>query len=199
MRLKFTETEIRLDFSFVLVSTLMLIFCNQKIVLISVASSMLHECGHLVAMHLCGERPQRVVFGAFGVRIEKYAFSGVSYKKEVFIALGGIAVNFILCALCFVLYGFTQSITALCGGIINIFISLMNMVPVRALDMGRAINFVLLSKKSEAEAQRISDVISLVFCVIFLVFTVFYSVCVKVNISLIAVSIYLCLSCHGTA
>lgn len=195
MKIKLSETEVRLDVSFVLVSTLMLIFCEEKIVLISVFSAMLHECGHLVMMYLCKEKPQKVVFGAFGVRIEKYAFSGVSYTKEILIAFGGIIVNLALFAVSLLIYGFTQNIFALYAGIINVFIAIMNMIPVKALDLGRAINCFLLMRKSEDRAEKISDIISLIFCIVFLVFTVFYCICVKVNISLIAVCIYLCLSC----
>ena len=81
MQINLRKTKVRLDLSFVLVVTLMLLFCNEEIVLLSVFSSIFHECGHLLMMIKCKERIEKLTFGAFGVRIEKYAFSGISYKK----------------------------------------------------------------------------------------------------------------------
>lgn len=191
MQIDFHRTRLRLDFSFALVTTLMLIFFDERIVLISVVSSLLHEFGHLFMMKLCKEKIEKVVFGAFGVRIEKYAFSGISYKKEIVIALSGILVNLVLFFIGSAVYCETRSETAFTLAAVNLFIALMNSLPLGSLDMGKAVNYALLMHISEERSQRICRIISSVFCALFIVFTFFYCILVKVNFSLIAVCIYL--------
>ena len=192
MIVKLKETQIRLDFSFVFVSTAMLLFCDEFLVLISVVSSLLHEFGHLWAMKICGEKVHKIIFGAFGVRIEKYAFSGVSYKKEIAVALGGIFVNFLISISSFLLYVFLKKEILFCISIINFLIAFMNMIPLNMLDMGKALQSFLLMHTSEENARRILQKVSLVCYIMFLLGTVIYSVFIKVNISLVAVALYLC-------
>lgn len=191
MQIKLRKISIEFGFSFVLVTTLMLLFFEEKIVILSVLSSILHEFGHLFVMKLCNEKIEKVVFGAFGVRIEKYAFSGISYIKETAIALGGIAVNLILLFVSFLIYCVSDIETALVFGLINLLIALMNSMPVGSLDMGRAIKSLLLLKTDEEKAQKICEIISFVFFILFLAFTVLYCAFIRVNFSLIAVCIYL--------
>lgn len=191
MQLELEKTRIEFGISFVIVVTLMLIFFNEKIVLFSVFSSLLHECGHLFAIRICGERIERVVFGAFGLRIERQAFSNTPYKNEVIIALGGIAVNCVLFIASVLTFGLTKTETVLIFGIINLFIALFNSLPLKSLDMGRAVYFLLLIRFPDEKAEQISWTISLIFALCMLVFTVFYCVLIKLNFSLIAVCIYL--------
>lgn len=191
MQINLRKTKVRLDLSFVLVVTLMLLFCNEEIVLLSVFSSMFHECGHLLMMIKCKERIEKLTFGAFGVRIEKYAFSGISYKKEILIALGGIFFNLILAFTSAVVYILSENSTALMLSFINILIALMNSLPIGHLDMGQAVSSFLLMKTESERAREISEIISFVFCLAFTIFTVFYCIIIKVNFSLVAVSIYL--------
>ena len=191
MKLNFKGIKVEFGFSFVLITTLMLLFFEERIVLLSVLSSVLHECGHLLMMKLCSEKIERVVFGAFGVRIEKYAFSGISYLKETAIALGGILINLILLLLALSVYYIKESGTALIFGLINLLIALMNSIPIGSLDMGKAVKFLLLLRTDEEKAEKISEIISILFLIVFSMFTVFYCVLIKFNFSLIAVCIYL--------
>lgn len=191
MQLELEKTRIEFGISFVIVVTLMLIFFNEKIVLFSVLSSLIHECGHLFAIRICGERIERVVFGAFGLRIERQAFSNTPYKNEVIIALGGIAINCVLFIASVLTFSLTKTETVLIFGIINLFIALFNSLPLKSLDMGRAVYFLLLIRFPDEKAEQISWTISLIFALCMLVFTVFYCVLIKLNFSLIAVCIYL--------
>ena len=191
MLLELRRTEVEFSISFIFMVTLMLLFFDEKIVLLSVLSSLLHEGGHLLAIRLSGERIERVVFGAFGLRIERCAFTKISYEREVLIALGGIAVNYSIFLLSLVIYlGFRSDIAAIFG-IINLFVGLFNSVPLKSLDMGKALLNLLKAKRSEEEAERTVNIISFIFSLSFLVMTVFYCVIFGLNFSLIAVSIYL--------
>lgn len=191
MQIELKITRVEFSISFVIVVTLMLLFFDEKIVLFSLASSFLHEIGHLVAIRFCGEKLHKVVFGAFGLRIERQTFTNTSYKNEVIIALGGIAVNCFLFLFAVFVFSFTKNETVLIFGIINLMIALFNSLPLKSLDMGRAVYFLLLARFSNEKAEQISWTISLIFALCFLVFTVFYCVLIKLNFSLLAVSIYL--------
>ena len=191
MILELSRTRVEFSISFVIVLTLMLLFFDERIVVLSVVSSLLHECGHLLATGFCGERIEKVVFGAFGLRIERSAFTKTSYKSEVLIALGGIIVNYGIFLLCLLIYIFSENESVAIFGIINLFVGLFNSVPVKSLDMGKALLSLFKIKRSEENAERIMNVISFVFLLFFLVFTVFYCIEFGLNFSLIAVFIYL--------
>lgn len=191
MQLELKKTKLEFSISFVFIVTLMLLFFDENIVLLSVLSSLLHETGHLIAIRLCGERIEKVVFGVFGLRIERCAFTRVSYKSEVIIALGGITVNYTIFLLCLVVYLLSGKATSFIFGIINLFVGLFNSVPVKSLDAGKVLLSLLKEKRSEEEAERTADCVSFVFSLGFLAFTVLYCVIIGLNFSLIAVSLYL--------
>lgn len=185
------KTEYKFNFSFFAVITLMLMTAESNIALISLVSSLLHECGHLVFMYAFGNVPQRVEFGAFGIRIERPETSQIGYKKEAIIAIGGVCVNFILAAIGFVFYQCCGSQFAAICIFVNIFIALLNLMPVGMLDSGRFLRYILLMRvdedKTECWLTRISNITVICFTVI----CVCYTVAFGLNISLVAVAVYL--------
>ncbi len=191
MTLNIKGTEIRLNFSFVFVITLMLIFSQQIIVMQCILSSLLHEAGHLLFMVIFGEKILSVNFGAFGVRIERVSKANLSYKKDALIALGGIIINFLLAFLGVMYYYFMKSENALRFSLINVFVAAFNCVPVNVLDMGRALRSMLMTKYDETKADRLLGIASFVSVNIIMTFCFGYCLLVGVNLSLIFVSLYL--------
>lgn len=190
MTLETPSTRIKIDTSFAVLICLMLIFCRKRIVLISLFSSLCHESGHLIAMYFFGDTPERVTVSAFGMSIDRK--NGIlSYKSEALIAMGGIIVNVIISAVCFLVYAFCAKDIFAQIAIVNVFIALINMVPIGMLDFARAINSLLLMKQDMKKTQKICDTLSLVSLVFFLLFSIIYNVFIKVNLSLIAVTVYL--------
>lgn len=191
MTLDIRGTEIKLTFSFVLLLTMMLLFCEESIVLMCVASSLLHEGGHLLFMLIYRERILSIDFGAFGVRIERAGNTGLSYKKEAVIALGGILVNFLLAFISIIYYYLIQRQKAMMFFLINILIALFNCIPVYVLDMGRALRNLFILHFDEEISEKLLNVISLIFVNLLAIFCCIYSAFFSVNISLIAVTVYL--------
>lgn len=190
MTLETSSTRIRIDASFAVLICMMLIFCQKRIVLISLFSSLCHESGHLIAMYCFGDIPERVTFSAFGMRIDRK--NGIlSYKSEAVIAMGGIIVNTFISIICFLVYAFVKNDFIIQTAFVNIFIALINMIPVGMLDFARAVGSCLLMKYDIKRSQKISDALSVCSLVFFILFSVFYNVFIKVNISLIAVTAYL--------
>ena len=125
MQLKLKRTRIEFGLSFVIIITLMLIFFDEKIVLLSLLCSLLHESGHLLFIVLCKEKIDRVVFGGFGLRIERSSLGHTSYMGEAIIALGGIFVNFSMFLLSLLFYPLWGSDALFVFGVINLFVALM--------------------------------------------------------------------------
>lgn len=184
-------TQIRLNFSFVFVLTLMFIFCRQDIVLMCALSSLLHELGHILFMLAFKQRILSVDFGAFGVRIEKVNNVTLSYKKESLVALGGIIINLVLAFLSIMYYYFIGNQLSLMFALINMLIACFNCVPIEVLDMGRALKSWLMIKLECERAEKTLNIISFIFVNVLAVACCIYTAFFKVNVSLIAVTVYL--------
>ncbi len=191
MTLIIKDTQYRVDFTFGLTVTLMLLLCSEDTIFICLLSSMLHETGHLLFMYAFGQKVESVTFGAFGIRIQRYSSCVLSYKKEAVIAFGGILVNFLIAFFSCLYYYLQGSSFALKLMGVNIIIALFNMIPIEVLDMGRVIRYILLTFAEESRCDRILRIISVIFVNALATATIFYSVFIGINVSLIAVTLYL--------
>lgn len=185
------STRYRIDFSFSLTVTLMLLFCQSDTVILCLISSVLHEGGHLILMYLFRQKVLSVTFGAFGVRIDRHFSSEISYKKEAFIAFGGIGINLLIAFMSALYYyltgtGFSLRLTA-----VNLFIALFNMIPIDTLDIGRVLRYTLLCFYDESGCHKILNIISAAWVNLLAAGCIFYTVSYCVNPSLIAVTVYL--------
>lgn len=142
-------------------------------------------------MYLFSDTPSLIEFGVFGIRIERGENRIISYKKEAVIAIGGILVNFTV-ALCGIIYYYIRKADS---GFeiffVNAAVAAVNMIPVKVLDMGRAIKCVLLLYFKNEKAERIADAVSFCAANAFAVAVILYTVCFSVNISLIFIAVYL--------
>lgn len=191
MTFEIFSSRIRFDFSFFAVLTLMLLTAQKEIVIVCVVSSLLHECGHLVLLCVFKEKTESVVFGAFGIRIDRAAVSTLSYKKEAAVASGGVIVNFILAGIFYVVFNVNESQTAFFGVFVNLFIAALNCMPVSVLDSGNFLRYILLVHFDEEKVAAVMHKVSDITTVLFTLFCVWFTLCVSLNISLIAVCVYL--------
>ena len=167
---------------------LMLLLCDSETVFVSLFSSLLHEAGHIFFLVLFHQPPSIICFGAFGIRIERQNGSYLSTKKEALVALGGVAVNLLLTLSGVAIYIVLKSGIGLKLAFVNGFIGAFNMLPVGLLDFGRFLECILCNKP---DAQRHLKAISLFTAVLVAVGCVLYNIFVGINVSLIAVSIYI--------
>lgn len=190
MQIRLNKTRVSVTFPFSAVLVLMLLLCDEEIVLISLFSSLFHEGGHLLFMLLFGEVPTHICFGAFGIRIERGSTGNLSQKKEAMVALGGIAGNCLLFVCGFVFYLVYNSSCAAKLLAVNLLIAAFNMLPVRLLDFGRCLECLFSEKERGDKALSM-----LSFATAFAIGLgcILYSIFVSINVSLIAVSIYIIL------
>ncbi len=190
MTVEVGSTELRLRFSFAATVTLMLLFCDETIVLLSLFSSLVHESGHLFFIRLSKNGINYIELGVFGMRIERQD-TLLSYKKEALIAMGGIIFNVITVAVSFFLYMITKRDVFIFFAVVNGFVALINMIPVKILDFGRCLYCLLSQRYDEATGEKIMDVVSELFAAATVIFCVIYCISIGINISLIAVTLYL--------
>ncbi len=190
MTVEVGSAELRLRFSFVAAVTLMLLFCDERIVLLSLLSSLIHESGHLFFICFFKDRINYVELGVFGMRIERQE-TLLSYRKEALIAMGGIIFNVLSACFAFFMYMAFKNEAFLLFGVVNGFVAVINMIPVRVLDFGRCIYCLLSARYDEEKSEKSMAFLSKLFAVSAVALCVAYCMCIGVNISLIAVTIYL--------
>ena len=185
------SSRYKIDFTFALTVTLMLIFCHKETVLLCLVSSLLHEAGHLIFMYILEQKVTDVTFGAFGVRIDRQFTSFVSYKNEAVIAFGGIGVNLLIAFTSALYYHWSGCTFSLRLTAVNIFIAIFNSIPIDTLDMGRVLRYTLLCLYDESRCHIIMKTVSAVAVNILALICIIYSLKFTVNPSLIAVTVYL--------
>lgn len=193
MHLETGKTTVSVTFPFAATVVLMLLLCEEEIVIASLFSSLFHECGHLFFMLLFSCVPRLIEFGAFGIRIEKNENKLISYRKEAIVALGGILGNMILSAVGIGFYFFNKNEWSISLFAVNVFIALFNLIPVRQLDAGRCLECIFSAFLDEEKAEMYLDIISVTSVFFVTVCCALYNIFISFNISFIAVTVYLIL------
>lgn len=166
-------------------------------VLITVFSSLLHEIGHLLVMTSVGNKPQAVRFELTGVNIIRQPDFKISTKNEIIIALGGPLIN---------LFCFLISVTILCVynnenvltfGCINLILMTFNLLPIKRLDGGMALYYILAQKYDNLTCSKVLKIISTIFIIVIYLWGIYAFISSSYNISLIIIAIFLTLSMLG--
>ena len=155
MEIRFSFLRIRT--SFLLLVCLLLALCRDVVIFYAVIASVLHEAGHLLGFVLFGVQPKSVTLSLQGMIIEVGEEYRVSYKAECFVAALGPLTNGILF---FAFYGVLPVFAT-----VNLCIGIFNLLPVKSLDGGRILNFLLMLFLKENAVRIICFVISLLIVI----------------------------------
>ena len=177
--------------SFFALLTLMLLTCDSVLIFMSLISSFLHESGHILAMILCKDTIKTLKITAAGLRIDKINSVNLSYNQEIFIALSGVGMNFILCFVSALIYFVCGSKTVFNFLCINIIVAIFNLLPIESLDGAKALYFFLLKKSSHEKACEFIAVLSIITTILMIAFAAVSFYFTKTNFSLLIVIIYL--------
>lgn len=147
-------------------------------------SVLLHEAGHLLVMALFGIGIESVTVLPVGIDIkrrEKY----ISYPEDIAVSLAGAAVNIL------VFFIFRS-----CGffAYTNLLYAAINLIPVKGLDGGYALEAFLLCFFSCEAAERLIRYISLCFCILLWMLGIYILLILDGNISIFALSVFLFVS-----
>ncbi len=125
--------QIRVNFLFLAVVTLLLLTDRQGVAAHTLAASLFHECGHLLLLACFGVRPREIALCAHGIRCSLPGGQRLSYRQEGAVLLAGPAVNLLLAALLWA-FGGPHAFYALLANLVT---GCFNLLPCRPLDGGR--------------------------------------------------------------
>ena len=121
---------------------------------LALASALCHELGHLAALRLAGARVERLRLTAFGAEIRADT-RRLSYPREIACTLAGPAVNLLLAL------GFARLGGNYVAAGANLLLGGFNLLPVPALDGGRALHLLVSWLLDPRGADRVCRVVGL--------------------------------------
>lgn len=125
-------------------------YLQPRIVLPFILSVLLHEGGHFLALQILKQPPRRVIFTLGGARMET---PELSYQQEFWTALAGPATSLLL--------GLTLPLWPMLGGY-SLCLGFFNLLPLGSLDGGRMLRCFLLIHFSQASAQLVFRIVTVV-------------------------------------
>ena len=191
MRFSVRGVSVKIDFLFAACVTFLMSFNINDEIRYAILFSILHETGHLLAIALCGEKPDTVRFGIFGMTIIRKNDITQDYKKEFITAVSGPMMNFFLLFVSALLYAFYSKDIFLKMAAINLIIGLFNIMPVFSLDGGRALESLLLERLPSDKSEKIITAVSVIFLVPMTFFGFYILIKSGYNFTFLAISIYL--------
>ena len=147
-------------------------------------SILLHEAGHLLVMALFGIAIERITVLPIGIDIKR-RHKCISYEKDIILALAGIAVNLSVFFI-FKKYGFFAYT--------NLLYALINLIPIKGLDGGNALEAFLLSVCEYDRVERVLNAVSFIFLILLWMLGIYILFILNGNISIFALSVFLFLS-----
>ena len=131
-------TRIKLRFDFFAAAALMSAVSAGSGAALGLLCCLLHEAGHIAAMHLFGAKPSALLFYGAGIMITPDRRRLLPVHREALILSAGCAVNFAL-------YGISSAIGRGSGffALANLFLGIFNLLPSEGLDGGRLLKLFL--------------------------------------------------------
>lgn len=188
MNFKLFNCIIKINFSFLLLLTLAL-YLNKKNFLLLIISAVIHELSHIVAMLLVKIPIREINVSAFDFEIKKNI---EDTNKTFFVLIAGPICNLLIFLLFFmfrstIFFNDTFKIFV----INNLFLFLLNILPIYSLDGGQILYYFLTKKLDIVKSNKILDVLSLTFSLVLIALGVYILIKSRYNYSLLFLGLYL--------
>jgi stage IV sporulation protein FB len=194
MVFKVCGIKVEITFLFVAFITFVISLKAPANLLITIASSLFHEMGHLLMMILVGNKPKKIKFEIVGMNIIRDNNFSISTKREIAISVGGPVMNFIVVIVsCIILCLYESHIILTCA-CINLILMTFNLLPIKSLDGGAILYFLLSQHFENALCRKILKITSALFIVVIYLWALYVFVITKYNFSLIIIAIFLTIS-----
>lgn len=164
MRFKVAGATVTIDFLFFFMVTLMLLY-NGTATLMVLCLSLLHEAGHIAALLLLGGRIHTLRLSAFGMVMVPQS-DALSLQEETLFVLAGPLVNLVITLL---LAPFEAECISQIAAL-SLLLGLFNLLPISALDGGKALWYCLqlyYKESTVAKAVRVISVLTLCLLALF--------------------------------
>ena len=156
-------------------------------------SAIIHELSHIIFLHLYKAKINRITIFPFGIDI-LCETKHLSYKKELVCTLAGSFANLLFSFVSyFILLRFPTPLL-LFFVLSNLFLGIMNLIPVSFFDGGKALRLLLYDYIELDKAFYIHRSLDILSSILFVIFAVFLALLSDFNISVCAVIIYASLS-----
>lgn len=198
MRFKIKGISFEITFPFAAFIAFVLSFRAPSNVLIAIFSSLFHELWHLAAMLAVGNPPESVRLELTGMNIKRMQSVKISIKNELFIALCGPMANAFVFIICIIVLCFYENELILSTACINLILMTFNLLPIKRLDGGMALYF-MLSRKFDADfCSHILKITSVFFIAVMYIWGIYVFVFSKYNFSVLIIAIFLTASLFGS-
>jgi len=145
---------------FALLAAAAVIFADTSSGTLAVLSAIItHEAGHLLALRLVGASVKRVLIYPFGVDISS-DIERVGYAKEILVNLSGAAANLTAAAVCMLYTAVSGEPALVFFMLCNVFFFITNLIPIRSLDGGKALENLLCMRFPLDKALQTSAAVS---------------------------------------
>ena len=194
MVLKIKEITVEITFMFIAFISFIISLDAPSNVFITVVSSMLHEMGHLIAMISLGNKPQKVRFEFTGINIIRNQEMTICTKNEIMVSIGGPLMNALMTLFSCFLLSFYNNQKVLTFACVNLILMIFNLLPVKKLDGGRILYFLLSTKFDFMVCSLILKVTSLFFISVMFIWGIYIFIASSYNFSLIIIAVFLLIS-----
>jgi len=176
--------KIEITPAFMLLACAAVVLDRERLLPAAFLCSIIHEEGHVIAMRLCGVKPEKLRLSGKGAEIVAADRYKLSYPAEMAVCLAGPAAN-LLTGFIFILAGFE-----LLAGI-SFILGILNLLPLSVLDGGGLVGAIC--GYLGYPDNRISSAFDIAAAVLMLSAAVIMLLCGK-NITIFSLSIWLLLS-----
>lgn len=181
MKLRIANLDLYIGYEAIAAMTAVLLLDRDNRVIFCFLAAILHELGHLLMMLFCGVQVRAIRLRLFDVLIQ--ADEAPTFKADVLITLGGVAVNFLFALLLYPV-GMKYALPHFALGVFNL-------LPVMSLDGGHLLAIILDKRFSPRIVAITLKVTSFVFLLPLMTAGLYVLLNSGYNYSLLIISVYL--------
>lgn len=181
-----------------IISLALIFFLNSfSYACLFILAACLHESGHLALLKIFKIKKPELNLGLLGANIRADT-SSLSYRQETAIYLGGALFNFITCAVCLIAMRFLTDMRLIFFFFANLFYACLNLLPIKTLDGGRAVECCLLHLSDDPwRAESICRRVSFVFSTALVAASLVFLMRCKSNLTLVLLLVWIVFSAYS--
>lgn len=149
----------------------------------AVLFSFLHEIGHIIPMFVFGVKPDCISLDISGIKISKREMC-LSFPEECVVAICGPLVNLVF------MFIFVSDKDSLCFTI-NAGLFFINVLPVKSLDGGRFVFYLVSQFKNETAAMKVIFLLEFITIIFVIALLIMLFAANSVNSSVVLFSVIL--------
>ena len=152
--------RVEITFLFLAMLTFSLLADRSGVAGVGLVATLIHECGHLFAMHFFNIFPTEIRLNPFGIDIVRGEQQRQSYFRDTAVAVAGPAANLMAFLFLYLVLSIQRSPYLFYLAAVNLLLAVFHILPVEPLDGGQALYSLLCIKFSAESAERLVGIVS---------------------------------------